>query len=548
MMDTTSLTDSKPESSDCPKTNDTVGIQALNNITFPELVFGIVAPVGVDTKRVVELLNRSLSKVGYTSRHIKITDLMKHIPTSIALEDKPLEKRYDTRIRYANEVRRLFENNGDKTTGNDALASLAIAGIREARKTLTTNFEMPANKHAYILDQFKRPEEIQLIRRIYGRLFIQVSVHSTRKIRKDVLQRGIRDSHTDLRLVETSAEAEHLIYRDAHEEKEDHGQRVIETFHLADIIINGNNKDSAERDVDRSIRLFFGHNFITPTHDEYGMYMAKAAALRSADLSRQVGAAIFSTEGEVITLGSNEVPKAGGGTYFEGDKPDHRDYAEGSDFNELEKRKIALEILEKLHDAGCLCIPPSSGCGESKEEKFAFLLEADKGPKIKDSRVMDILEFGRQIHAEMSALVDAARLGRSVKGATLYCTTFPCHMCTKLIIGAGIKRVVYLEPYPKSYVEEMYTDTVALEAATNPHEPQIVFEPFTGIAPFRYRDFFEKGRRKGRDGNINEWKVEPPRPNVNFLYPTYLHLEQIVVANLATKISTISTVQSLPKS
>jgi deoxycytidylate deaminase len=42
---------------------------------------------------------------------------------------------------------------------------------------------------------------------------------------------------------------------------------------------------------------------------------------------------------------------------------------------------------------------------------------------------MDILEFGRVIHAEMSAISDAARLGRATKDATLFCTTFPCHIC-----------------------------------------------------------------------------------------------------------------------
>jgi cytidine deaminase len=44
------------------------------------------------------------------------------------------------------------------------------------------------------------------------------------------------------------------------------------------------------------------------------MYMAKSASLRSAALTRQVGAAIFRETGELLTMGCNEVPKAGGGT------------------------------------------------------------------------------------------------------------------------------------------------------------------------------------------------------------------------------------------
>ena len=145
---------------------------------------------------------------------------------------------------------------------------------------------------------------------------------------------------------------------------------------------------------------------------------------------------------------------------------------------------------------------------------------------------MDILEFGRQIHAEMSALVDAARLGRSVVGSTLYCTTFPCHMCAKLIMGAGIKRVVYIEPYPKSYAEDMYSHSISLEMGVASEEPTILFQPFTGVAPFRYRDLFEKGRRKNRNGVAEEWQHGEPRPNVNIKYPNYRHFEATVIASL----------------
>jgi len=508
----------------------------LKNIQFPELVFGIVAPIGVDTGFTVQALNESLLTVGYESTHIKLTKLMKSIATGVELAEDPIEKRYDTHIRYANALRELFDTSADEAKGNDALALLAVAGIREGRREKTGDYNKPAPKHAYILDQFKRPEEIKLIRKIYGRLFILISVHSTRQHRKDILKRKIRESHIDRTEVDSSVEAERLISRDHNEEKEPYGQRVRDSFHLADAVIDENTKESATNGIRRLVKLFFGYNFITPTHDEYGMFLAKAAALRSADLSRQVGAAIFSREGEVITLGSNEVPKPGGGTYFEGDKPDHRDYAEGLDYNEREKRNITVELLQRLDRKDCLTVP-SKHAGNTFDAKVEFVLDHPDGPKLAKSRAMDLLEFGRQIHAEMSALIDAARLGKSVKGATLYCTTFPCHMCTKLILGAGIARVVYIEPYPKSYATEMYSHAIALETPGMPQEPHVLFEPFTGIAPFRYRDLFEKGRRKEKDGLAKEWKETPARPNVNYLYETYLHFENYLVAKLPGRIS-----------
>ena len=294
--------------------------------------------------------------------------------------------------------------------------------------------------------------------------------------------------------------------------------------------------ESARKSIDRAIRLLFGNNFITPTRDEYGMYVAKAAALRSADLSRQVGAAIFSTNGEVITLGANEVPKPGGGTYFEGDMPDYRDFVEGIDYNEEERRAIAREIVERMREADVLKLPPSNIRPDTLDETVEFILNDVAGPKLKDARVMDILEFGRQIHAEMSAIVDAARLGRSVFGATLYCTTFPCHMCAKLILGSGIKRVVYIEPYPKSYAEDMYSNSIVLESREIGTEPCVLFNPFTGISPFRYRDLFEKGRRKNKEGHAQEWLDGEPRPNLNLQYPNYVYSEAMIVTALASRL------------
>ncbi|MHA1792210.1 MAG: deoxycytidylate deaminase [Promethearchaeota archaeon] len=59
-------------------------------------------------------------------------------------------------------------------------------------------------------------------------------------------------------------------------------------------------------------------------------------------------------------------------------------------------------------------------------------------------------ELCRGVHAEMNCIIQAAIHGTSIKGnTTLYSTHFPCILCTKMIINAGIKRVVYDKGYPK---------------------------------------------------------------------------------------------------
>lgn len=55
-----------------------------------------------------------------------------------------------------------------------------------------------------------------------------------------------------------------------------------------------------------------------------------------------------------------------------------------------------------------------------------------------------------EIHAELNAILFAARKGSSIEGATLYCTASPCPDCTKAISQSGIKKVVYAERYDRS--------------------------------------------------------------------------------------------------
>jgi tRNA(Arg) A34 adenosine deaminase TadA len=123
---------------------------------------------------------------------------------------------------------------------------------------------------------------------------------------------------------------------------------------------------------------------------------------------------------------------------------------------------------------------------------------------MKDSQFMDALEYGRIIHAEMSAITDAARLGMPVKDATLFCTTFPCHMCAKHIVASGLKRVVFLEPYPKSLASDLHSDSIDVEGGPRGNYSlfkSVKFEHSFGVTPRRYRELFERSRRK-KGGNF----------------------------------------------
>lgn len=264
------------------------------------------------------------------------------------------------------------------------------------------------------------------------------------------------------------------------------------------------------------------------THDEYGMYMAKSSSLRSSDLSRQVGAAIFRSSGEVVTMGCNEVPKSGGGTYWSGDSVDKRDFVQGHDPNERKKIELLVDLLDRLKKGGHLSDTLMSIV--DPYEISEKLLKENADHSVSESRMMDIIEFGRIIHAEMSAICDASRKGVPISDCTLYCTAFPCHLCAKHIVASGIKRVVYLEPYPKSYAVDLHGDSIEVD----PSGPtgKVSFEAFIGISPYRYRDLFEKGKRKYSSGVAQKWHDGAMRPMIEVYYPSYFKGEAAAVGLL----------------
>jgi dCMP deaminase len=66
----------------------------------------------------------------------------------------------------------------------------------------------------------------------------------------------------------------------------------------------------------------------------------------------------------------------------------------------------------------------------------------------------DMLDKCMAVHAEQNVICMAAKLGISLKGATLYSTVFPCSICAKMIINAGIKTIVYDNSYADSFADE----------------------------------------------------------------------------------------------
>ena len=135
-----------------------------------------------------------------------------------------------------------------------------------------------------------------------------------------------------------------------------------------------------------------------PDWDDYFMEIAEVTKKRSTCLRRQIGAVIVK-DNRILATGDNGVPS-------------------GSDH---------------CGSRGCLRDELGVPSGERHE-------------------------LCRGIHAEQNAIVQAAYLGVSIDGSTLYCTNQPCILCAKMLINAGVKRIVIKDGYPDEYAQQMLAE------------------------------------------------------------------------------------------
>jgi deoxycytidylate deaminase len=366
---------------------------------------------------------------------------------------------------------------------------------------------------AHIILTLKRPEEVTYLRRVYGLGLNVISVFSPEEDRVAFLE---HKQHID------RGQAKELV-KDDENDSEKGGQRTSDAFSLADLFIDvgEQNGDRWQLEINRYLDLLFSHPFRTPSRDEQAMFMAYGASLRSAQLGRQVGAAVTNHEGDLIAIGCNEVPRPGGGQYWEGETGDRRDHILGYDSNTEERRRMFQRLVD--------VIPGASVDREQLEGGF-------KG----------ITEFGRAVHAEMEAIASCARRGVPTKNANLYTTTFPCHNCARHIVGFGIKRVVYIEPYPKSKATSLHEDAITSSAVERTPESNshVEFCPFVGISPRRYSEIFTVSPTYGREvkrknddtGQVLEWRRSDAELRLQMYPISYIEREELAVKRLGAQL------------
>ncbi|MEZ4399254.1 MAG: anti-phage dCTP deaminase [Kofleriaceae bacterium] len=467
-----------------------------------ELVFAVVGHVGSGPSFIARWLRSILGDAGYETKILKATDILS--------QRGGLEGFSATSIERA----KTMQGHGDDLRQEDpaAVARALALRIRETRAeqmNLSNIGNAPvkpdAGRRAYILDSLKHPAEVELLRRVYQSSFLLIGIACDYEKRLTRLTSKYRDAGKEA--------AEEFMSKDE-KSRQSHGQQVADTFHLADAFIDNSsderradrepNKDwKAPTDLTRIVRIVTHSHVVRPYPAETAMHAAYAAQTQSACLSRQVGAALIDKHGNLVSTGTNEVPRAGGGVYGEDpsaalDSPDHRcAYKNKYCSSTREQHNLVDDIVARLEAHG--------GTVQSSTIRDILL----------STRITQVLEFSRAVHAEMDALLGAARMGHSTVGTRLFVTTFPCHYCARHIVASGVDEVQYIEPYSKSRAKDLHSDSISLDAigwtppsASNDGQAKVLFRPFVGIAPRLYRRAFFKDRDlKDKAG---EMKIHAP--------------------------------------
>jgi len=498
------------------------GDESLSIRRTPELVIALVGPVASGVTTTGKILSRLLSEeYGYKTYSYRISDFIK---SSAHLVGKPIGNDIS-----ADERVRLLQDAGNtlrEKLGGGYLVAKCIEAINQSRaregleKGADGAPDRPkAIRVAHIIDSIKNPAEVEQLQQVYGRMFWLFAVFAPEKVRK-------------LRLTQSGCEKASQDYIIEHDQNESipYGQKVRDTIELADFFIRNDqeNDQSLTATVSRYLEILFNFTIHTPTVDECAMYDAQAAASNSACMSRQVGAAVYSSEGQLLSVGWNDVPKFGGGLYKSEDGVrDHRCFKWAGKIchNDLNKSALKNKMYIALHaDAqarwrdAVKALTERVSQKESTDKNFwqYVLLELksfeSRGSGIdrasfdlaaKNCGIDSLIEYSRAVHAEMDAIISAARSGVGLRGATLYCTAFPCHSCARHIIAAGISRVVYIEPYPKSRAHELHSDAIAVDDGAK-DSSKAMFIQYDGVAPKNVLSLFKSGaqRKSSMDGRF----------------------------------------------
>lgn len=279
--------------------------------------------------------------------------------------------------------------------------------------------------------------------------------------------------------------------RDRNEKGLEYGQQVEKCVYLADVHIQNSSNFTLKQYRDKLTECLESIEKKTiPKEHEVFMTLAYCESMRSSCLKRQVGAVITTKNGEIISSGFNDVP-TGEKTCKEAYGECYRDRRKVEYVRKIKYcPKCGTQFLigfncpkcqQKISEYAVRC--PNSDCSVM----FDIPIKCSNCKEdIEKSFIPKELDRCRALHAEETAIIKMSKIGSglSLGESVLYTTTFPCILCANKIAEAGIRRVVYVHPYP-------YTEDDVNRIFNNP-AINIELEPFEGVKARAYFRFYDK--------------------------------------------------------
>lgn len=436
-----------------------------------EIIIAICGQLGTDLKSVVKHLKHKLTnEFNYETEIITLSDyIFDNDPDYRTYAKKPYE-RIKKGMDIGNELREKYSPN---ILADYAVAHIAKSRLRENPKEDSGIGKFSSRRKCFIINSLKHPAEYEYLRLVYGSTLYLLGIFSPYEERVATLK-DVGDDINNYNIINT------LINRDTGEDIQT-GQKVETVFLESDYFIRTFFRDEKLGSrIDKFLNLIFDYGINTPTVEERAMYQATSASVSSACLSRQVGACITTSEGHILSVGWNDVPKFGGGVYPYNDCSLYEEEAK-----ECDKRC--------LNTGGCKNVERKDLLKEQIVKDLiqeGILNDKEAATRIVEKRLKSLIEFARSIHAEMHAIiVGSQKTGDKMIGGKLFCTTYPCHNCARHIVMAGISEVYYIEPYRKSLCIELHGDSITEKE--NGDERKVKILMYEGVAPKVFMKFYE---------------------------------------------------------
>jgi len=423
-------------------------------------------------------INRYVKKREYTAlkekmckEYDKYLDAIEEAKKNIK---KNLESNYNKYISLMQDLGNNIRNCGnpfddDKET-NTKTKRDNVTNIAESVNNLIKymRYRDKNQKNCFVIESLRNPFEIEHLRFKYYHFYL-ISITASKASRES---RREYDPKIEERDMGTGDETENI-----------HKNNVSKCVYLSDIQIDNSkcNQELLGSKLIKYFALILSPGCITPTSDETFMNQACMLSFKSTCISHQVGAIIVGKDGYIVGAGWNDV---GGGQIGCGlrQKCDVGVLGEKIILSPKKYNRFSEQLGNyEPHDSTEMFCYKDVFSKYMMSKKLKKLAESEEFKKIIDKeleteektitktqlcKIVDALvnnmkpkqvEYCRAVHAEENAFLQSVKIGgMGVSGGTLYTTFFPCELCAKMIYQSGIKKVVFVEPYPNSVSEEVF--------------------------------------------------------------------------------------------